>query len=65
MNREHVTVFAPSSVANVGCGYDTIGFAVEALGEELGLLLGDALGDELGEALGLLDGLALGEALGA
>ena len=37
MNREHVTVFAPSSVANVGCGYDTIGFAVEALGEELSL----------------------------
>ncbi len=35
MNREYVTVFAPSSVANVGCGYDTIGFAVEALGEEI------------------------------
>ena len=35
MRREHVKVFAPSSVANVGCGYDTIGFAVEALGEEI------------------------------
>ncbi|MEO9871208.1 homoserine kinase [Ekhidna sp.] len=34
---EKIKVFAPASVANLGCGYDTIGFAVESIGEELTL----------------------------
>ena len=32
---ESVKVYAPASVANVGCGYDTMGFAIESVGEEL------------------------------
>ncbi|MEM6642766.1 MAG: homoserine kinase [Bacteroidota bacterium] len=30
-----VKVIAPASVANIGCGYDTIGFALEGIYEEL------------------------------
>ncbi|MFT6865384.1 MAG: homoserine kinase [Cyclobacteriaceae bacterium] len=30
-----VKIFAPASVANVGCGYDTIGFAIDGLGDEI------------------------------
>ena len=30
---DKVKVFAPASVANIGCGYDTIGFAVQDIGE--------------------------------
>ncbi len=30
-----IKVFAPASVANVGCGYDTMGFALDRIGEEL------------------------------
>lgn len=32
---KQVTVFSPASVANVGCGYDTFGFAIEGLGDEI------------------------------
>jgi len=32
---DSVKVFAPASVANVGCGYDTMGFAIEGVGEEV------------------------------
>ncbi|MEO9485419.1 MAG: homoserine kinase [Ekhidna sp.] len=34
---EKIKVFAPASIANVGCGYDTFGFAVDSIGEELEL----------------------------
>ncbi|MEP1033187.1 homoserine kinase [Ekhidna sp.] len=30
-----IKVFAPASVANIGCGYDTMGFAVTEIGEEI------------------------------
>ncbi|WP_258103676.1 homoserine kinase [Marinoscillum sp. MHG1-6] len=32
---DEIKVFAPASVANVGCGYDTIGFAIDGLGDEI------------------------------
>lgn len=32
-----VKIFAPATVANVGCGYDTIGFAIDGLGDEITL----------------------------
>ncbi len=35
MSDNTVKVFAPASVANVGCGYDTIGFAINDLGDEI------------------------------
>ncbi|XOV91737.1 MAG: homoserine kinase [Bacteroidota bacterium] len=30
---DKITVFSPASVANVGCGYDTFGFALEGIGD--------------------------------
>ena len=30
-----VKVFAPATVANVGCAFDVLGFAVQAPGDEL------------------------------
>ncbi len=30
---DQITVFSPASVANVGCGYDTFGFAIEGIGD--------------------------------
>lgn len=33
MGFQEITVYAPATVANVGCGYDTIGFALEGIGE--------------------------------
>ncbi|HAW82142.1 MAG TPA: homoserine kinase, partial [Balneola sp.] len=30
---KEIKVFAPASVANVGPGYDTFGFAIEGLGD--------------------------------
>ncbi len=32
---ESVKVFSPASVANVGCGYDIFGFALEHIGDEI------------------------------
>ena len=28
-----VTVFAPATVANIGCGFDAMGFAFEGIGD--------------------------------
>ena len=33
--REAVTVFAPASVANVGCGFDIMGFALRGFGDNV------------------------------
>lgn len=35
-----IRVYAPASVANVGCGFDVLGFALEEPGDELELRLG-------------------------
>ena len=35
MNMESIKVHAPATVANVGCGYDTIGFALDGVYEEI------------------------------
>ncbi len=32
---KEVRVFAPATVANVACGYDVLGFAIEAPGDEV------------------------------
>ena len=41
MNPSTIKIFAPASVANVGCGYDTIGFAIDGLGDEITVSLRD------------------------
>jgi homoserine kinase len=37
-----VTAFAPATVSNVGCGFDVLGFALEAPGDEVTARLGTA-----------------------
>jgi homoserine kinase len=37
-----VTAFAPATVSNVGCGFDVLGFAIEAPGDEVTARLGPA-----------------------
>ena len=32
---QEVRVFAPATVANVACGYDVLGFAIDAPGDEI------------------------------
>ncbi|MBV6639997.1 MAG: homoserine kinase [Cyclobacteriaceae bacterium] len=32
---DQITVFSPASVANVGCGYDTFGFAIDGIGDQI------------------------------
>lgn len=32
---KEVSVFAPNTVSNVGCGYDVLGFALECIGDEV------------------------------
>ncbi|MFT7159853.1 MAG: homoserine kinase, partial [Bacteroidia bacterium] len=33
--QESIKVFAPATVANVGCGFDIMGFALDGIGEEI------------------------------
>lgn len=32
---QEITIFSPATVANVSCGYDAMGFALESLGDEM------------------------------
>ena len=32
---EYIKIFAPATVANVSCGFDSLGFAVDAVGDEM------------------------------
>ena len=36
-----VTAFAPATVANVGCGYDIMGFAIEGIGDSVTITIND------------------------
>ena len=39
--KKSINVFAPATVANVVCGYDVLGFAVNAPGDEVIMRLRD------------------------
>src|SRR5690554_5705011 len=39
-----VTAFAPATVANVSCGFDILGFAVEDLGDKVSVSFSDSPG---------------------
>ena len=30
-----VRIFSPATVANVGCGFDTLGFCLDSIGDEM------------------------------
>ena len=32
---DYLKIFAPATVANVSCGFDSLGFAVDAIGDEM------------------------------
>jgi homoserine kinase len=44
MNQKKIRVFAPATVANVACGFDIFGFALEKPGDELIVSLSDSPG---------------------
>jgi homoserine kinase len=39
--KKRITVFAPATVANIGCGFDSMGLAIESPGDELTLEFND------------------------
>tara|TARA_R110001599_G_scaffold335402_11_gene552413 strand:+ start:23050 stop:23994 length:945 start_codon:yes stop_codon:yes gene_type:complete len=44
MDKQKVTAFAPATVANVSCGFDILGFAIEDLGDKVSVSLSDTPG---------------------
>ena len=50
--RESVKVFAPATVANVVCGYDVLGFAVNAPGDEVVMRLKTGAGVSISKITG-------------
>lgn len=51
MNNQ-VTVFAPATVANVACGFDILGFAVENPGDEITLRRSEKTGVSIAKIIG-------------
>lgn len=49
---KEVRVFAPATVANVACGYDVLGFAIEAPGDEVVARFSDEPGLRIGKITG-------------
>ncbi len=39
MSNDHIKSFAPATVANVICGFDILGFAIESPGDEVEIKL--------------------------
>lgn len=44
LKRKQVTAFAPATVANVGCGFDVLGFAIHGLGDRITATRSDDIG---------------------
>ena len=44
---EQVTVFVPASIANLGCGFDIMGMAVESAGDILSMEMSEGDGIEI------------------
>ncbi len=49
---DQIKVFAPATVANVACGFDVMGFALEAIGDEIIVSKTDAPGLKITEITG-------------
>ena len=52
LSRESIKVFAPASCANVSCGFDILGFALEAPGDEIILYKSNNPGVKIREITG-------------
>jgi len=51
-NQTSIRAFAPATVANVACGFDVMGFAVESPGDEVEITLTDTEGVSIKEITG-------------
>ena len=49
---DRIKVFAPATVANVACGYDILGFAIDSPGDELIMELSEKKGVEIVDIIG-------------
>ena len=47
-----IKVFAPATVANVACGFDVMGFAIDGIGDELNITKTETLGLKISEISG-------------
>ena len=45
MKRNSIKVFAPATVANMSCGFDIMGFAIDGVGDVVEMTISD--GDEI------------------
>ncbi|MEE2757834.1 MAG: homoserine kinase [Myxococcota bacterium] len=52
---ERIRAFAPATVANVGCGFDSLGFAVEGLGDEVTAVRRSQAGVSIGDIESTVD----------
>ncbi len=57
LRHEKIHVFAPATVANVGCGFDIFGFALHEPGDELELKITDTPGVRIDDISGLVTDL--------
>ena len=57
LRYNHVHVFAPATVANVGCGFDVFGFALHEPGDQLELKVTDTPGVRIDTITGMVPGL--------
>ena len=35
MNNEEIKIFSPATIANVSCGFDVLGLALDTVGDEM------------------------------
>ena len=52
MINEHIKAFAPATVANVSCGFDILGFAIESPGDEIEISLTKKPGVKINSIIG-------------
>jgi homoserine kinase len=53
MTKKNITVFAPATIANLSCGFDILGLALEGVGDKLSLELTDRPGVQIRKITGM------------
>ena len=52
LKKKEIRVFAPATVANVGCGFDIFGFALHEPGDEIILKVSESKGLQITKITG-------------